>query len=72
MNHAKHQQPGDPDDKSKTNLIVNYLPQSMSDSELFSMFITLGPIKHHRVARDHRYIHTAYSDTHENRIKLSL
>ena len=62
----------DGEEEVRTALIVNYLPQSMSDSELFSMFITLGPIKHHRVARDHRYIHTAYSDTHENRIKLSL
>ena len=26
----------------------------MSDSELFSMFITLGPISSHRIARDHR------------------
>ena len=48
----------DGEEEVRTALIVNYLPQSMSDSELFSMFITLGPIKHHRIARDHR---TGYS-----------
>lgn len=48
----------DGEDEARTALIVNYLPQSMSESELFSMFITLGPIKAHRIARDHR---TGYS-----------
>ena len=46
----------DGQDEVRTALIVNYLPQSMSDTELFSMFITLGPIKAHRIARDHRRV----------------
>ncbi len=37
---------------SRTNLIVNYLPQSMRDNELFSMFVTMGPIRTARVATD--------------------
>ena len=46
----------DGEDEARTALIVNYLPQSMSESELFSMFITLGPIKAHRIACDHRRV----------------
>ena len=48
----------DGEEEVRTSLIVNYLPQSMSESELFSLFITLGPIRSHTIARDHR---TGYS-----------
>ena len=48
----------DGEEEVRTALIVNYLPQSMSESELFSLFITLGPIRSHTIARDHR---TGYS-----------
>ncbi|XP_055640019.1 protein sex-lethal isoform X2 [Toxorhynchites rutilus septentrionalis] len=41
-----------------TNLIVNYLPQDMSERELYSMFSTMGPIESCRVMRDFK---TGYS-----------
>lgn len=43
-------------DNSLTNLIVNYLPQSMTDKELFSMFVTIGPVESCRVMRDNKVI----------------
>uniref|UniRef100_A0A1B6DNN7 RRM domain-containing protein n=1 Tax=Clastoptera arizonana TaxID=38151 RepID=A0A1B6DNN7_9HEMI len=46
------------EDKTSTNLIVNYLPQTMSDKELFSMFVTIGPIESCRVMKDYK---TGYS-----------
>lgn len=35
-----------------TNLIVNYLPQDMTDRELYSLFRHSGPIESCRVMRD--------------------
>lgn len=35
-----------------TNLIINYLPQDMTDRELFSLFRTMGPIETCRIMRD--------------------
>jgi RNA recognition motif-containing protein len=43
---------GDGDGETRNNLIVNYLPQSMTDSEFSAMFVTLGPIEHSKIARD--------------------
>lgn len=40
------------------NLIVNYLPQSMTDKEFYNMFITIGPLKSSRIMRDYK---TGYS-----------
>jgi len=40
------------DGEDRTNLIINYLPQSMTDPELYSMFITLGPIVSAKIMRD--------------------
>uniref|UniRef100_A0A8D8AMT5 Protein sex-lethal n=1 Tax=Culex pipiens TaxID=7175 RepID=A0A8D8AMT5_CULPI len=37
---------------SGTNLIVNYIPQDMSERELYSMFSTMGPIETCRIMRD--------------------
>lgn len=34
------------------NLIVNYLPQNMSDRELYSMFVTVGPVESCKVMKD--------------------
>ncbi len=34
---------------TRTNLIVNYLPQGVRDEQLFSMFVTLGPVRTARV-----------------------
>lgn len=39
-------------DDSKTNLIVNYLPQSMSQDELRSLFGSLGDIESCKLVRD--------------------
>lgn len=44
--------------ENKTNLIINYLPQSFTDEELYSMFISIGPMKSAKIARDHK---TGYS-----------
>ena len=38
--------------EDRTNLIINYLPQTMTDTELYSMFITLGPIVSAKIMRD--------------------
>lgn len=35
-----------------TNLIVNYLPQDLTERELYSMFSTMGPIETCRIMRD--------------------
>lgn len=35
-----------------TNLIINYLPQDMTDRELYSLFRTMGPIESCRIMRD--------------------
>ena len=52
MNRAKHQQPVDPDDKSKTNLIVNYLPQTMTQEEIRSLFSSIGEVESCKLIRD--------------------
>lgn len=41
-----------------TNLIVNSLPQDMTERELYSLFVTMGPIESCRVMRD---LKTGYS-----------
>lgn len=37
-----------------TNLIVNYLPQDMTDRELYALFRTIGPINTCRIMRDYK------------------
>lgn len=39
-------------DDARTNLIVNYLPQNMTEKELYSMFVTIGPVESCRVMKD--------------------
>lgn len=39
-------------DNSKTNLIINYLPQGMTEKELFAMFCTIGTIDSCKVMKD--------------------
>lgn len=39
-------------DSSSTNLIINYLPQTLSDDEFRSMFLSVGPIKSSKIVRD--------------------
>ncbi|CAH2093483.1 unnamed protein product [Euphydryas editha] len=45
-------------DTAKTNLIVNYLPQTMTEKDLYAMFMTIGPIESCRVMKDFK---TGYS-----------
>ncbi|KAK3087541.1 hypothetical protein FSP39_007329 [Pinctada imbricata] len=39
-------------DGAKTNLIINYLPQTLSDEDFRSMFLSIGPIKSCKIIRD--------------------
>ncbi|XP_026104071.1 ELAV-like protein 4 isoform X9 [Carassius auratus] len=45
-------QTGSPDDDSKTNLIVNYLPQNMTQEEFRSLFGSIGEIESCKLVRD--------------------
>nr|CAG7465067.1 Sex lethal [Ephestia kuehniella] len=45
-------------DSARTNLIVNYLPQTMTEKDLYAMFMTIGPIESCRVMKDFK---TGYS-----------
>ncbi|XP_068623936.1 sex-lethal homolog [Battus philenor] len=45
-------------DTCRTNLIVNYLPQTMTEKDLYAMFMTIGPIESCRVMKDFK---TGYS-----------
>nr|QWY04387.1 Elav2 [Owenia fusiformis] len=38
--------------EGKTCLIVNYLPQTLTDREFQSMFVSVGPVKQTRIMRD--------------------
>jgi len=38
--------------ESKTNLIVNYLPQTMSSEDLKTIFQTIGPVESYKLIRD--------------------
>jgi len=38
--------------EDRTNLIINYLPQSMTDNEMYSMFMTCGPLVSAKIMRD--------------------
>ena len=42
------------DDDSRTNLIINYLPQNLTESELFKMFVTIGTVTNCKIMRDFR------------------
>lgn len=48
------------DDHARTNLIINYLPQTMTEKELYSMFVTIGPVESCRVMKDYKVIVTAW------------
>jgi len=48
----------DKDDQEKTNLIVNYLPQNLTDDEFHKLFTSIGPVVTTRVIRDRE---TGYS-----------
>ncbi|KAK3587190.1 hypothetical protein CHS0354_016886 [Potamilus streckersoni] len=39
-------------EENKTNLIVNYLPQTLTEEEFRSIFLSIGPIKNSKIVRD--------------------
>lgn len=44
--------------ETRTNLIINYLPQNLGDQEFYKIFVVIGPIKNCRIMRD---LKTGYS-----------
>ena len=43
---------GSQDDLSKTNLIVNYLPQTMTQDDIRSLFSSIGEVESCKLIRD--------------------
>ncbi|KAI4504516.1 hypothetical protein M0802_000066 [Mischocyttarus mexicanus] len=63
QSHQQHQQQQSQqhtksNDEPRTNLIINYLPQSMTEKDLYSLFVTIGPVESCRVMKDYK---TGYS-----------
>lgn len=56
MNTGSHNtsqnNPGGPQEESKTNLIVNYLPQTMTQEEIRSLFSSIGEVESCKLIRD--------------------
>lgn len=52
---------GKEEDNAKTNLIINYLPQHLTDKELYSMFVTIGTIQSCRVMKDYKVSSFSFS-----------
>lgn len=50
--YEDHMVGGDEPKDAKTNLIVNYLPQSMSQDELRSLFSSIGEVESAKLIRD--------------------
>ncbi len=44
--------PQNPESKAQTNLIVNYLPQSMSEDDIKNLFSSIGPIQSCKLIKD--------------------
>lgn len=49
---ADAQQNGGGQEDSKTNLIVNYLPQQMTQEEIRSLFSSIGEVESCKLIRD--------------------
>jgi len=39
-------------DVNKTNIIINYLPQTMSQDDVYSLFSTIGEVENCKLVRD--------------------
>ena len=39
-------------DVNKTNIIINYLPQTMSQDDVYSLFSTIGDVENCKLVRD--------------------
>lgn len=42
--------------ETRTNLIINYLPQALTDQEFYKIFVVIGPIKNCRIMKDLKVI----------------
>lgn len=62
-------QTGGPNDDSKTNLIVNYLPQNMTQEEFRSLFGSIGEIESCKLVRDKI---TGNNKEGENKTKIAF
>lgn len=51
---AQQQQQTKGNEEPRTNLIINYLPQSMTEKDLYSLFVTIGPVESCRVMKDYK------------------
>lgn len=50
--NAQQNGSGNGQDESKTNLIVNYLPQTMTQEEIRSLFSSIGDVESCKLIRD--------------------
>lgn len=51
-NSSSQTNPGGNQEESKTNLIVNYLPQTMTQEEIRSLFSSIGDVESCKLIRD--------------------
>ena len=54
------------DDDNATNLIINYLPQEMTEEELRTLFSSVGPLESCKLIRDKVIIFLSRSDLLSN------
>ena len=52
MNGGTNMMPGSGQEESKTNLIVNYLPQTMTQDDIRSLFASIGELESCKLIRD--------------------
>ena len=50
--HTIYLGPQNPESKAQTNLIINYLPPTMSDNDVRNLFETVGPVQSCKIIRD--------------------
>ncbi|TKS75278.1 ELAV-like protein 1-B [Collichthys lucidus] len=58
------------DEDARTNLIVNYLPQSMSQDELRSLFSSVGDVESAKLIRDKVAAGLEYSKLRPLQVKV--
>jgi len=51
-NGGCHQSSPPTNDVNKTNIIINYLPQTMSQDDVYSLFSTIGEVENCKLVRD--------------------
>ncbi|XP_041359055.1 ELAV-like protein 1-B isoform X1 [Gigantopelta aegis] len=63
---------GSQDDLSKTNLIVNYLPQTMTQDDIRSLFSSIGEVESCKLIRDKPTVAGTFSNAKEDIYKRAL